>query len=265
MTDPDQAADSKPPYDEVKLEGLVNGRFLFACALAKHLLPYAVLNPATVALPIISRDGHLSVISSDVLMREGYREFAAWIKQAEDIWIEKRGQKSGRMSLLEWLDYQGKLTAQNLNQCHLVLYNAAGTNVSAAYFDRKSHPLPFVIDHKLYWAAFSNPIEAHYLTAVLNSETVNHAIKPFQSAGLLGERDIHKKLLELPIPTFDSESNEHRTLGELGAKARVEMTKLVQSGHFPVSSTIARQRAFVREHLATEMNEIDRLVVKLLS
>ncbi len=46
-------------------------------------------------------------------------------------------------------DYQGKLTAQSLRQQHLVLYNAAGTNVSAAYFTRGKEQIPFVVDHKL--------------------------------------------------------------------------------------------------------------------
>jgi hypothetical protein len=73
-----------------------------------------------------------------------------------------------------------------------VLYNAAGTNVSAAYFDRRKYPR-FVVELKLYWAAFSNRAEAHHVTSILNSKRANRAIKPFQSTGLLGERDIEKK------------------------------------------------------------------------
>jgi hypothetical protein len=53
------------------------------------------------------------------------------------------------------------------------------------YFDRKKHSLPFVVEHKLSWAGFSNADEAHYLVAFLNSEAANDLIKLFQSTGLL--------------------------------------------------------------------------------
>jgi hypothetical protein len=264
ITDPDQATDSKPPYDKIRLEGFIDGRFLYSSALAKHVVPFATLTPATVALPLKDKDGVLSIVTSQSLKKEGYREFATWIGEAERLWVEKRDQKAARMSLLEWLDYQGKLTAQDLRQQHLVLYNAAGTNVAAACFDRKSCSLPFVVDHKLYWAAFSDPNEADYVAAVLNSDTANKAIKPFQSTGLLGERDIHKKLLELPIPTFDHENEKHQALAKLGKQAREEAVKIVHSGEFPATTTIARQRAFIRVALKDQMKTIDNLVAALL-
>jgi hypothetical protein len=37
-------------------------------------------------------------------------------------------------------------------------------------FDRGEHPR-FICEHKLYWGAFSDPQEADYVTAVLNSDT----------------------------------------------------------------------------------------------
>jgi len=137
-------------------------------------------------------------------------------------------------------------------------------NVAATFFDRGAQPIPFIVDVKLYWAAFSTRQEAHYVAAILNSETVNAAIKPFQSAGLLGERDIHKKLLELPIPRFDPDNARHCKLSELGAKAHQEADKAIRSGDFPVDSAIARQRGFMRKHLKSELDEIDKLVADLL-
>jgi hypothetical protein len=135
--------------------------------------------------------------------------------------------------------------------------------VSAAYFDRKKHPR-FVVEHKLYWGAFADEREAHYVAAVLNSNMANKAIKPFQSTGLLGERDIEKKLLELPIPTFDHENKAHVDIAKLGTQAHEEAAKLVNSEAFPAGSSIANQRGFVRLNLKSRMKEIDNLVIKLL-
>ncbi|HET7101267.1 MAG TPA: SAM-dependent DNA methyltransferase, partial [Terriglobia bacterium] len=156
------------------------------------------------------------------------------------------------------------LTRQTFQERHLVLYNHSGMNVAATYFDRQNQAAPFIVDVKLYWAAFSNPKEADYVAAILNSETVNAAIKPFQSVGLLGERDIHKKLLELPIPIFNHENPEHRNIAEIGANARKRAAQVLESGNFPLGSSIGRQRNFMRECLKPELDEIDKLVSALL-
>ncbi len=184
--------------------------------------------------------------------------------KAEAIWREKRESKAGKQTLYERLDYQRELTRQKLSHRHLVLYNHSGMNVSAAHFDRRTCSLPFVIDVKLYWAAFSDPVEAEYVTAILNSEYVNDCIKPFQSTGLLGERDVHKKLLELPIPTYNPAAQEHRKLAELGERARQEAAAVVKSPGFPAATSLARRRAFVRQNLKDTLAEIDRLVRRIL-
>jgi hypothetical protein len=263
-TDPEQAAEAKKPYDDIHLSGMVEGRFIFQTALSRHLLPFVNLHPASVVLPLENENGLLSVVQSSKLTREGYRDFAKWMKAAEHLWNTKRGDKADKQTLYERLDYQSGLTAQFLVHRHLVLYNAAGTNVSAAYFDRHEHPR-FVVEHKLYWAAFSNAREAHYVVAVLNSQTANEIIKPFQSTGLMGERDIEKKLLELPIPTFDPEKPKHKALAELGILAWKKGKQLVKSAEFPVGASTARHRGFIRANLESELKQIDKLVIDLFA
>ena len=263
-TEPEQAAQAKKPYNDVKMAGLVEGKFIFTTAVSRHLVPYSLLTPVTVVLPIEEKDGSLEVLTSEQLMSEGYREFGKWMHDAENLWNTKRKDKADKQTLYERLDYQKELTRQDFRQRHLVLYNHSGMNVAAAYFDRNNQVAPFIVDVKLYWAAFSAREEADYVAAILNSETVNAAIKPFQSAGLLGERDIHKKLLELSIPTFDHESSKHLKISELGAKAREEAVKEIKSGEFPVDASIARQRGYMRDHLKSELEELDKLVARLL-
>jgi hypothetical protein len=264
-TDPEQAKQAKKPYDDVHLSGLVEGKFIYTTAIARHLVPFAVFKTVPVVLPIKAKDGALTVLTADQLMREGYRNFARWMQEAEEIWNAKRKDKAEKQTLYERLDYQRELTRQHLRQRYLVLYNHSGMNVAAAFFDRGALELPFIVDVKLYWAPCATPQEADYVAAILNSQSVNAAIKPFQSMGLLGERDIHKKLLELPIPTFDAGNAAHRLVSELGANTRQQATGLVQSSEFPLASSIARQRAFMRAHLKSELKEIDEQVKALLA
>ena len=194
------AQEAKPPYQDVRMSGIVEGRFIYCTALSKHLLPFVALDPPTIVLPVETKGDALHLRSVPELTRDGFRAMARWLKEAERIWTNRRGEKAGKQTVLERLDYQGELTRQSLAGRHLVLYNAAGTNVSASYFDRQAHPLPYVAEHKLYWSAFADEEEAYYLTAFLNSQVANELIKPFQSTGLLGERDIEKKLLDFPFP-----------------------------------------------------------------
>lgn len=119
------------------------------------------------------------------------------------------------------------------------------------------------MDHTVYWAAFGDPDEADYIAAILNSDTTNKTIKPFQSRGLLGQRHVHKKLLELPIPTFNAANNTHKVLADLGAKARATTVAALKSGEFPGSSSLARQRGFVRENVSGLLRDIDKLVREL--
>lgn len=261
-TDPDQAQGAKRPYQDVRMRGHVEGRFLYTTALSRHILPFIVLPPALITVPVEAQHGDLNVRTADQLRKDGYREMAAWMRKVEQIRRDKRKDKAERQTVYERLDYQRGITAQNLNGRHLVLYNAAGTNVSAAYLDRDSLALPFLVEHKLYWFSCDSQDEAFYLTAVLNAEVVNRAIKPFQSMGLLGERDIEKKVLDLPIPKYDGKNSAHRDLGKMGADAHRKAAAL-DMAHHPCKG-LARQRGFVRGSLEESLQEIDKAVTTLL-
>ncbi len=263
-TDEVSALDSKPPYREVRMKGSVEGRFIFGTVISHHVLPFAMLAPQPVVLPLEESNGTYYTMTTQALKRKGFLDFAKWMKAAETIWDEKRGAKAARQSALQRLDYQKGLTSQSPRHRHIVLYNAAGTNVSAAYCDRSSLSLHLVVEHKLYWAAFSKASEAYYVTAVLNSASVNEAIKPFQSTGLLGERDIEKKLLDVPMPLYEPDNGVHQRLSELGSKAHKEAQTAIKDLSFPPATSLARQRAYIRTALGDTLSEIDELVKVLL-
>lgn len=260
-TEPEQAKEAKKPYKGIELSGDVEARFVFSTALSKHVLPFVVVGMPTVVLPVLPDSGGFDVLTSSDLKAAGYRHIGRWMKKAEDLWRERRGDKADKQTLYEGLDYHGKLSRQRLSDRYLVLYNHSGSNVCAAFLDRESAPLPFVVDVKLYWAACSSRAEGHYLAATLNSETVNQEIKPFQSFGLAGERDIHKKVLDLPIPAFDRKNELHQEISRLGAQAAREAEPFARSNKLP--STLGRRRAAVRDAIAPILESIDEAVQKL--
>ncbi len=264
-TDEEGALTAKHPYRDIRMAGNVEGRFLFSTAVSRHVLPFALLRPAPVVLSLEEEHGRWFAAPVQALKRKGFRACADWFEEAEKIWIKARGAKSARQSYLQRLDYQKGLTTQLKTHRHLVLYNAAATNVSACYCDRRSLDLPFVVDHRLYWAAVENVREAHYLTAVLNSETANRAIKPFQSTGLLGERDVHKKLLDIPFPLFDRKNELHLRLSALALQADAQAQAALRNPLFAPNTSLAWQRAYVRTAVADVLSAIDPLVRELLA
>jgi hypothetical protein len=89
----------------------------------------------------------------------------------------------------------------------------------------------------------------------------NDAIKPFQAMGLMGERHVEKKLMDLPIPRFKPSDSGHQDLVHLGRRARERALKLLKPNEPPAA--LARQRGRFREHLKNELVEIDRIVKTL--
>jgi hypothetical protein len=140
---------------------------------------------------------------------------------------------------------------------------AAGTDISATRVDTSLLGTQFVNDHTLYRADFGEVKEADYITGILNSTPVNQSIKPFQSMGLQGERHVHKKVLELPIPLFRSTNKLHSRLAALSAEAHQAAADFVAT--VSLQKTLARQRAAVRAHLKPVMDEIDLIVRQLLA
>ncbi len=160
------------------------------------------------------------------------------------------------------MDYQGKLTSQAIRAPYRVVYNAAGTDISAARVPTGGRFDRFVVDHKLYHTQCASAPEAEYLVAVLNSRTVNEVIKPFQSRGLMGERDIHKKVLEVPIPLFNAKDGLHTDLAAVSREAANIAAQVVSRG---LPKQLAARRAAIRSAAAEPLKNIDALVSRLLT
>ncbi|MEZ4526138.1 MAG: N-6 DNA methylase [Desulfobacterales bacterium] len=272
-TSDDIQADAKIPWKGLKFSGKMESCFIFRTALSKSILPFALYKPDLAVLPIITktcRGGkkEIKLYSARELLEEGYRDAAKWFVNAERIWDLEKTEKSKNMTINDRLDFQKGLIGQNLNVPYLVLYNASAKDANAAVVKRKDLDLEFIVDHKAYWMAAKSENEAYFLTAVLNSTVPNLMMKDFQSRGLFGARDVHKRILDIYWPRFNEKNEAHLQLAELGRKAHDSVSDFLAVHVDPDQKIegihLGKLRLEIKAHLHKEMKEIDTLVKRIM-
>jgi SAM-dependent methyltransferase len=273
-TDPRAIERAKEPYRSVKFEGNVGSDFLYATLLSADLLPFGHLGYRLVVLPIMPQGPQYEIIDADEAEKRGFFEMAQWLEKAEREWTERRGAKAERITALGWLDYRRKLTSQNPLARHVVIYNTSGTFLTAAVVTKAPIEFEvngqqvvakgFIADTMTYVCQVGTGKKAFFLVAVLNAPVIDKLIKPMQSRGLWGPRHIHKKVLDLPIPGFDSTNAAHQRLAELGEECTSKVEQWLGGGGVGGIKSIGKLRSMVRQMLEDELKDIDVLVKQIL-
>ena len=264
--------DAKLPWKNVDLNGKIESQFLFRTALSKSILPFALYKPALVVLPItiekdINGEKNLKIHSAVELMRQGYLNASKWFQNAENMWAIHRTEKNESFTSEKYLNWQNKLTNQNLNAKYLVIYNTSAKDANSTIIKRSDWDLEFIIDIKEYAYSTNNLNEAYYLCSILNSSVPNLKMKDFQTKGLFGARDVHKKILDIYYPKFDSKDSDHLRLAELSKISHDKTAKYLKA-NFPKQELSAihlgKIRVEIKKVLLAEMKEIDKLVKKIM-
>lgn len=264
--------DAKAPWKDLNFEGKIESNFIFRTALSKSILPFALHQPDLVALPITielngSNQKKIKILSAKELLQEGYRDASKWFQNAERIWDIHKTEKSKDMTINDRLDFQRGLVEQKLDAECLVLYNSSAKDANSVVVNRKDMDLEFMVDHKAYWFATNILNEAYYLTAILNSTTPNLMMKDFQTKGLFGARDVHKKILDIYYPKFDEKDEQHLQLAEWSKAAHEKVSAFLQTidkTKKVEGLTLGKLRLDIKAHLTKEMKEIDKLVKKII-
>lgn len=199
----------KQPWKSLpSLVGTVERNFVRDVYLGENVAPFRALAPRRAVLPISN-----NAILTPAQIEEA-PGLAAWWVKVQEAWAQNR-KPSEEAPLLARFDYHAQLSSQLPGQAQRVVYSKSGNRLAAA---RIANPLA-VIDHKLYWAATTNVVEARYLVAILNSDVLLARVSPLQARGLFGARDFDKHVFYVPIPTFDASNSSHVALGGLAAIA----------------------------------------------
>ncbi|OQW95596.1 MAG: hypothetical protein BWK79_01940 [Beggiatoa sp. IS2] len=262
--------EAKMPWKTLILAGRINTHFLFYTALAKNIVPFALINPPLVLLPIVIKEDTGKAIklkTADELFERGELEMATWFKKAEKRWDDNKtdNNRKNEVSLSTYLNWQNKLIQQNLNKHYLVLYTASAQDANAVVVDRANFSLEFIADSTTYWLATDHLNEAYYLTCFLNCGYTNQLIKEFQARGLFGARHVHKKILELPFPKFDDRNESHCQLAELGRQCALKAKSGVGDDRDLdlTPHKLGYLRKTVRQALSQELKKIDLLVEEI--
>ena len=255
----------------MKFTGKIESQFVFRTALSKSILPFALYNPDLVVLPIDVvynkiKEKQIRILSPDKLMSSGAINSAKWFKEVEKIWQTNRTEKNQNISSENYLNWQNKLTDQDLNASYVVLYNSSAKDANATVVVREELDLEFIVESVTY-VLYTNDIdEAYYLTAILNSATPNEQMKDFQAKGLFGARHVHKKILDIYYPKFDSTNKIQKKLSDLSQaahqKAKVYLEKNPPKKELS-AVVLGKLRSDIKKHMSTEMREIDELVKKI--
>jgi len=276
-TDPQIEPQAKAPWKGIRLQGSVEAEFLFATLLSDDMLPFGYRQLSLVVLPLVNQ----KLISANDAIRKGKTGLADWLRKAEREWKQRAKTSQRIRSIYERLNYDGNLTAQSPTGVYKLVYNRSGTHLCSCVVDARDvsgwqvDELPvqgFVADYTAYWLETKDENEAHYLCAILNAPCVDDFIKPFQTKGAFGtqsgkgERDIARRPFEvLPIPLFDPKDKRHHELAQLSQECHEKVAQFVANAdEKALTQPIGRLRQQVREMLANELSQINRLVAELL-
>jgi len=270
-TSKDAIKNAKEQWKDIVIEGNVEEEFIYATIIGEDLVPFGyTLRP--VILPIEPLADKYQLLDVDTLKNRGYRLMAKWFEKAQKIWEERATQRMllEYPRIISYIDYMRKLTFQNPNKRYVVIYNSSGTNISSCVVDRKNlqnfssngftiMPKGFVAEVKTMFYETNNEMEAHYLCSILNSDIINEIIKPLQTKGLFGERDIIRRPFMFPIPKFNPNDPIHRRLTELSKICHEKISNII----FTKKSIVARRKE-ARKIVEKEIDEINKLVSQLL-
>ncbi len=267
---------AKKPWDGISLSGSIQGKYLFRTALARNVLPFALVNPPLVALPLVKEDEvntggkpfpgklHWRLLDAADLTARGDLEAARWFGQCERLWDERRSDsaKKQKSSMTDWLDWQGKLTGQPVDAKWAVMYTASASDASACVLDVTSFSPRFMVDYTMYVCFTRTEVEARYVEAFLNSQYANVGIKEFPARGLFGPRHVSKKILDISWPDFSPNRPSHRRLVALGQSAAQTVQNILgsQQDLELAPRALGRLRSSIRRELADVMSQIDVLV-----
>ena len=216
--------------DELNGQVIANDNLL-SVYLGECLAPFVTLPPLTSALPVskATMTMPLNAETREVDCQVLDENMQARWEKMERLWEANRG-KTDTKSLTQNLNSLNKLTSQ-LDYLRnpearpvRIAYTQSGRPTAALITDDRA-----LLDRNLYQVTCRNLDEAYYLLAIINSDALARAAKPFCASNWAKEiRHLEKHLWRLPIPEYCARSKRHAALSSLGKLAIQETEQRVR-------------------------------------
>ena len=256
------------------LSGVLEEKHIYEIHMGETIAPFLLLEPRQITLPMSDRrQGIVRVAAPDEIYCMGGVDARTLGIRMRDRWLvmcqlwEDYKQAHNPLTLLEQLDYMGKLTSQARMRAYRLLYATSGVPTAAVLSD----PRP-LIDTTLYWIDCESVDEANYLATIMNSSILRQEVEGLMPKGAYGARHVHKHPWRLPIPEFDGGDDLHAELAGLGKTLRSQAalewadvkTRQEVAGKV-VSVKVARRELRAWLDRSADAERVERLVERLLT
>jgi len=204
-SDPDIMSRAKKNWRYYFQNKEVERNFHFKTFLNKDLIPFFLK---------ISRNVFLPVNENFEFSMEHLQEYPKalnFYNEMNGIYKDKKKATSDILTLFSNLNYWNKLTKQSKNLTYLVIYNASGAKLKAAVINNSKKNI--IIGSENYYYSTDSKEEVYYLAGILNSLIFSKNIKLIKSS-----RHIHKRPFSFPIPLYDENNEDHKTLAKKAIK-----------------------------------------------
>jgi hypothetical protein len=217
---------------QIRRRGRVEREYFFETVLARHILPFSVLERTLLFLPLAVAENMALLLGSADLVARGTLYAASFVKETEQVW-QSRGEDRQK-ALREVLDSNRSLSRQDPRRS-MVLLSRFGVNPAAALCIRREDVVGwavsgFVADHETYYCYPETEEEGDYLCAVLNSFPSQKRTR-FTAATAPSKEKKHSAGLPFDlssIPAYDKGNPEHARLATLARECRIAGENAIQ-------------------------------------
>jgi len=241
---------AKAPWNKKEFENVIVERdYIFKVIKSTELVKFHVFNYYDVFLPLKKSDLSFKYDSLENHAKLFYDKI-------NDIYKKYKKVTTKHETLMDNLNRWSKLINLRQKSKIKVVYNNSGSILNTAVVQGD-----YLITGDLSFYATKNLEEAHYLSAILNSNILTKQIKIVKSS-----RHIFKLPLDIPIKKFEVNNTNHQRLAELGKMSQSIAKKTISAfiENNKTNYTKFKIQSLLNERLKLLIKEIDEILIREL-
>ncbi|MEE9378922.1 MAG: N-6 DNA methylase [Candidatus Lokiarchaeia archaeon] len=241
---------AKAPWIKKEFENVVVERdYIFKVIKSTELVKFHIYNYYDVFLPLKKSDLSFTYDSLENHAKLFYDKI-------NDVYKKNKKATTKHETLMDNLNRWSKLINLRQKSKIKIVYNNSGSILNAAVVQGD-----YLITGDLCFYATKNLEEAHYLSAILNSNILTKQIKIVKSS-----RHIFKLPLDIPIKKFEVNNTNHQRLAELGKMSQSVAKKTISAfiENNKTNYTKFKIQSLLNERLKPLIKEIDEILIREL-